>query len=472
MIRDNKMESFFTGYLYPVIVAALVLVGNLFAIEVYLNTLNVILVCIGLLSCKTIRPLLPFLLTFIYQISIENTPSNPSASDFYFTGWRVPLHITLIVLLTLSILISLWRCGFFRLRNPFSLPLLAPTLLFSLSMLFNGYGHPEYYKMNFIWGAGVAVSIGILFYVFYLGLKEEDPEELVNYFTFLTLLISWILLLEMAHGLLAFDWIKNGRLIRHKIMLGYGVNNLVAYNISMLVPINFYGFMKSKHPMPYFITAVLLDLMTVITMSRNSILVGTVFFIICAVTCMCADEHKKLARVCFAFFAIAVTAFFFLKKDAIVTLLQDMIHKGTSDSGRFSIWRKSYDLFLQYPIFGAGFFGLNYTSGPFLPKTIVPDFSHNTIFQLLGTTGLFGFISYALYRLATLRRILSHINIEKWMFGLAYMVLAAQSLLDNYVFNFYTAFYPIAALAILILLDDQQRGDRRSDAYFLKHWRS
>ncbi len=472
MTRDNKIESFFTGYLYPVIVAALVLIGNIFAIEVYLNTVNVLLVCIGLLTCKTIRPLLPFLLTFIYQISYTYTPSKPTASDFYFTGWRVPLHITLIVLLTLSILVCLWRCGFFRFHNPLSLPLFVPTLLFSVSMLVNGYGHPEYMTMNLVWGAGVAVSIGVLFYVFYLGLKEEDPEELVSYFTFLTLTISWILILEMAHGLVAFDWIKDGRLIRHKIMLGFGVNNLVAYNISMLVPINFYGFMKSKHPIPYFITAVLLYLTTVITMSRNSILFGTIFFLLCAVTCMFFGERKKLSRVCFALLGIVVVVFLFRAKGTLVTLLQDMIDKGTSDSGRFSIWRMSYDLFLKYPVFGAGFFGLNYTSGPFLPKTLVPDFSHNTIFQLLGTTGLFGFVSYALYRLATLRRILSHINIEKWMFGLGYMVLAAQSLLDNYVFNFYTAFYPVAALAILVLLDEQQRGGRRSDAYFLKHWRS
>jgi hypothetical protein len=58
------------------------------------------------------------------------------------------------------------------------------------------------------------------------------------------------------------------------------------------------------------------------------------------------------------------------------------------------------------------------------------------------------------------------------MFGLGALILAGESLLDNYVFNFYTAFYPIAALAILVLLDESQNSTRRSDAHFIKHWRS
>lgn len=472
MTRSNRMESFFTGYLYPVIVAALVLIGNVYAIEVYLNTINVVLVCIALLCCRTIRPLLPFLLTFIYQVSMKHTPSNPTASDFYFTGWRVPLHLCLIALLTLSILVCLWRSGVLRLHNPFSLPLLLPIILMSVGLLLNGYGHPEYYFMNAVWGGGVALSLGALFYVFYLGMKEEDPEELIRYFTFLTLVISWILILEMANGLCSYGWIKDGRLQRNSIMLGYGVNNLVAYNISMLVPVNFYGFMKAKHPLPHLITAILLYLTTIVTMSRNSVLFGGIFFVICFLTIMLFGERKALARVSFLLLGLSVAAAILFFKDSVSTLLRDMIDKGASDSGRFSIWRQSFALFQEYPIFGAGFFGLNYTSGPFLPKTIVPDFSHNTVFQLLGTTGLCGFVGYAVYRLAIIKRILLHINLEKWMFGLAALVIAAQSLLDNYVFNFYTAFYPIAALAILVLLDDEQRGERRSDAYFIKHWRS
>ena len=371
-----------------------------------------------------------------------------------------------------SIVVCLIRSGAFRLRNPFTLPLLVPTIFLAVGMLANGYTTPNYYYMNFVWGLGVFVSLGVLFYVFYLGMQDEDPEELIAYFTFLTFVISWILILEMAHGVVHSGWIQDGRIVRGAVHMGYGVNNLVAYNISMLIPINMYGFMKSRHPMACLLTAVLLYVATLISMSRNSILFGGLFFLVSFITAMFFGERKRLARICFAVLISGAAILLFTSSEALRTLFGSMIDKGMSDSGRYSIWEQCYYLFLDYPIFGAGFFGLKFGSSDFLPLHIVPEFAHNTVFQLIGTTGIVGFAGYAFYRLATLKRILTGVNIEKWMFGLGYLILAGESLLDNYVFNFYTAFYPVAALAILVLLDKDQQDVRRAESYFIRHWRS
>ena len=175
MSIQERIQAFYTGWLYPLIVAALVLWGNLTGLEVYTNTVNVLLICFALLICTSSRPLLPFFLSFFYQISMKNTPAEPTGSDYYFTEWRVPLHIFLVALLLVCFTVFLIRSRVISLRNPLKLPLLLPTLIFSVSMLLNGLGFAEYVPMNFVWGIGMGLVYFFLFYVFYLGMKEEDP---------------------------------------------------------------------------------------------------------------------------------------------------------------------------------------------------------------------------------------------------------------------------------------------------------
>lgn len=466
MSITQRIQDFYTGRLYPLIVAALVLWGNLTGLEVYTNTVNVLLICFALLTCTSSRPLLPFFLSFFYQISMKNTPAKPTGSDYYFTDWRIPLHIFLVALLLVCFTVFLFRSHVISLRNPLKIPLLLPTLIFSASMIFNGFGFAEYVPMNLVWGIGMALVYFALFYVFYLGMKEEDPHELISYFTYLTLLLSWILIIEMADGLINRNWIVNGVINKHNVDLGFGVSNLIGFHLVTMIPMCFYGFMKERCAPLYLITALLLYGCTLITQSRNSILIGAVIFLICFITAMLCGERRKKARLWFLILLIGGLVALFVFRDPLYRAFESMIKKGFDDSNRFEIYKESYEIFEAHPKFGVGFFGLHFGTGEVLPFELVPEFAHNTIFQLLGATGLFGFIGYSIYRLATMWQILRRVTVEKWMLGVAYMTLATQSLLDNYVFHIYTVFYAVAALAIVLIFNDN-RG-RKKAIYFMK----
>ena len=466
MSIQERIQAFYTGWLYPLIVAVLVLWGNLTGLEVYTNTVNVLLICFALLICTSSRPLLPFFLSFFYQISMKNTPAEPTGSDYYFTEWRVPLHIFLVALLLVCFTVFLIRSRVISPRNPLKLPLLLPTLIFSVSMLLNGLGFAEYVPMNFVWGIGMGLVYFFLFYVFYLGMKEEDPHELTSYFTYLTLLLSWILIVEVANGFLTEDWIVNGVIHKYKIVLGFGVSNLIGFHLVTMIPMCFYGFMKERCAPLYLITAVLLYGCTVLTLSRNSILFGGVIFLICFITAMLFGERRRAARVLFLCLLIGGSVAVFYWREPLYEAFRYMIEKGFDDSSRFTIYEKSYELFKAHPKFGVGFFGLHFSTNEILPFELVPEFAHNTVFELLCATGLCGLIGYGIYRLATVWHILRRITLEKWMLGVAYMTLAVQSLLDNYVFYVYTVFYAVAALAIVLIFNDN-RG-RKRPIYFMK----
>ena len=224
--------------------------------------------------------------------------------------------------------------------------------------------------------------------------------------------------------------------------------------------------MKERCAPLYLITALLLYACTLVTLSRNSILVGAVIFLICFITAMLVGERRKRARVAFLILMLAALIGFVLFRDVLYRAFESMIQKGFDDSNRFEIYKESYEIFRAHPSFGVGFFGLHFGTGEVLPFGLVPEFSHNTVFQLLSATGLVGFIGYSIYRLSTMWHILRRVTVEKWMLGVAYMTLATQSLLDNYVFQIYTVFYAMAALAIVMLLS----GDRtkKRPTYFMK----
>ena len=95
------LRDFYDGYLYPPIVCTLVLVGNLTALEVYFNILITLLVAVSLLLSDSLKPLLAPMCTYVFQLSTKHTPWYPTFSDFYYTGWRLP-----VILCSFALIIS------------------------------------------------------------------------------------------------------------------------------------------------------------------------------------------------------------------------------------------------------------------------------------------------------------------------------------------------------------------------------
>ena len=469
MGKYRSESNIFTGYGFPVVLSLLVLFGYFTDLEVYTIMISIILVSIALWTTDTIKPFLFFIITVAYQL--PRTHLYPS--DYYSTGARPYILIGSIAILFISLIAFIVKNSLFSEERITKIPLFLPLCIMTVGMLLNGGDNPDYKPMNLVWGALMMLVYFFLYLVVYLGLKGEDPDDMAKYFTYMTLLTSWILLLQMAEIYFVDGVVVNGVLKRSQITTGYGVCNLVGFHISTLIPVNFYGFIRGKTPAISLTTAILLWIASIATTSRNAALVGTVYFVFCLIFSIIyvrREARRSAIIIASSVVIVGIVALIYyyycnphlISSEAMKTivdsssaLVEQYLSRGMGSSGRTDIWMECFEIFKEHPIFGAGFFGMRVAS-QFVPAEYIPEYAHNTIFELLAATGIVGTVSYGIYRLATLRLMFKKFELSRFMILLGASVLVAESLLDNYVFQVYTTFYYVIALAIAARLFEEQ----------------
>ena len=144
-MKDIKLTpKLFEGKIYPLVMSLLILVGYFFEIEVYTATLNMIIVSVALLTSKSMKPLIFFALTFFYQMTVTNSPMEPTSSDHYFTGIRPYLLIGGAIVFVACVIIHAIKNKFFTKINFFKIPLFIPMLALSFGLLTNGLFQSDY----------------------------------------------------------------------------------------------------------------------------------------------------------------------------------------------------------------------------------------------------------------------------------------------------------------------------------------
>lgn len=460
----KSQKNIFTGWGYPLFVAALVLLGSFTGLEVYTAVLSIIIVSIALLVSNTIKPFLFFILTFAYQMPKEHL----YPSDYYTTGYRPYLILGAFALLAVALIIFIIKNEIFYRAKLYKIPLFVPLCILSVGMFLNGYGQENYNPMNLVWPLLMMLGYFFLYVVVYLGIKGEDTEDMVQYFTYMTLLMSWILIALMAKLYFVDGVVVNGVIDRGRIKLGFGVCNLIGFHISTLIPVNFYGYMKGKMPFIHMITAFMLLIASIATTSRNAMLFGIIYFIVGLVMCLFFGDRKEEARIAIPLVTVVFITALIIFKDDFKILVDLYIDRGLDSSGRIDIWKKCVEIFKGNKTFGVGFFGMQVAS-QFVPDEFIPEFAHNTFFHLIAATGIVGTLCYGFYRLATLKYMFYKPSLERFMLLMGASVLLAESLLDNYVFHIYTTFYYVIALAITVRLYEKEIHPSMSDFDYSYH---
>lgn len=465
----ESKSNVFTGRAFPLLLSALVTIGYFTEQEVYTIAISIVLVSFALLISDTIKPFLFFIITVAYQLPRAHL----YPSDHYTTGYRPYILLGSIALLFVALFVFIVKNSLFSREKIYKIPLFLPLCILTVGMMLNGVANADYKSMNAVWAALMMLVFFFLYVVVYLGLKGEDPEDMAHFFTYITLLTSWILLLQMADIYFVDGVIENGVIKRSKIVTGYGVCNLIGFHISTLIPMNFYGFMRRKTPAIYLITAVLLWMATIATTSRNAALVGTAYFVFCLIfSAFNVRNSSKRTSLLGAMVVLLIGGAFILKHyhdnphlinsellktavDSSAALIKQYISRGTDSSGRTDIWQHCVEIFKEHPIFGAGFFGMR-VAAQFVPAEYIPEYAHNTFFELIAATGIVGTLCYGFYRIATIRLMFKKFELTRFMLILGASVLVAESLLDNYVFQVYTTFYYVIAFAIAARLFETQ----------------
>ena len=157
-LRDALL-SFFSGRLYPLLAVALVFIGHATGGEVVTNFILVLLTSAALCLTHSVLPLIPYMLSVIFQISRLNGPGVPNNSDYYATGWRLALIVVSFVILALALVIFIVRERLYTRVSRRDALVFLPLFGFSLALLFNGAFSPDWSPLSLGYGALVALLL-------------------------------------------------------------------------------------------------------------------------------------------------------------------------------------------------------------------------------------------------------------------------------------------------------------------------
>ncbi len=455
-IRDPRLVSFFMGPAYPIWIAASVLIGRMTCLEVYFAAFDLLLIALGFFVCDSIKPIIPILTSFLYRIPLEHSPGTPFYSDYY-SGATFIVPIVFFCIAFASLVYMLIRMRVFTKDNLKSLPMLLPLGLLSLAFLLGGAFNDTKVIGDFWFSLLEVVVFALVFWLLYLGLKREDPEELCKYFVYVAGVLAAILILEVAHLYVAYDDVViDGVINKSAIDFGWGISNTCGNCLTVLVPICFLGVIKSKYHYVYFSLATLSYVAAALTLCRNAVLFGGIFYAACVLLCCFFGKRRKAYR----FVALGILVLLIILEvvfsEQVETLFANMIAHGLDDNGRYPLWKAAFDGFLEHPIFGNGFHS-------FVPEvtryaSFIPFLAHNTVFELLYALGAFGLIAYGVYRVYTVIPFVKKISIEKVFLFLSIATLIAESLIDNYIFWFAPTFVYNIAIIIAIKYNEGERA--------------
>ena len=463
-LKGDKARDFFLGYYYPAVVIALTFISHITSLEWLFCALIMVPTFFAVLFYDSIVPLITPACCLAMHVARDNINGavNPSSPDFYLSAGGVVFLVLMIILIVGSIgafFFLRWKRGFFKGLKLRDIPLLLPSALLALAFLLNGVFVEGYTAKNLFVGFFEVLTLFFFFYVFYLGLRGEKFEELLDKFCYISALVALLLSLEVGWLYLTDEFIlASGSIDKGRIVFGWGCSNNAGSMLGVAIPACFLGLMrKPKHAWFYLTIATVAGIASIATMSRNALLVVTAIYILSFAITMFSGGAKKFSRIAFPIVMAAIAIVLISQSEEIRRVFANYYNMGMNDNGRYNLWDMAIPAFLAAPIFGKGFyFGVGNTG---LPMTaFIPPMLHCTPFELLAATGIFGLGSYVYYRVMTVIRLFRRFSITKFMLALCVAVIIVGSLLDNFIFYMQQMIHPSIALAFMYLADENKEN--------------
>lgn len=443
------------GKYYPLLIGFFALVSSIFAAEALFCTLTAVFFLLSCIFCDSARPMIIVFSTFCFHISGKHSPSKTVSlyyggdSSYLFTGWRVAFTVITVIFIVGGSCLFFIKNKCYK-RISFKNGMLPPIIALCVSFLLGGVTKPWYF--GGIWLAlGEAAVFSLFYFLFAYGFREDEScEELARYFSYVSSVAAGVLICQLIYLFVRSELIfVNGGINKEGVMLGFGIWTLVGISLAVLIPGIFLGAMRSgTYAFCYFGVAVLTWLFAILTMSRGAQLFSTLAVVLCCAVGAFKSAHKRFYKAvcCIGLFLfLLLFVLFYDKIGEIATVFFD-------DNGRAEHAKIAVTNFLSSVIFGVGFSGfesilrLPYQYAPMGP---LPAMAHNTLFQLMSATGIFGVVAYIWYRTASIVPVLKKPTLYRTLLLVGIAVILLASLVDNFIFDIYPAFYPLIALAII-----------------------
>ena len=460
----NAMRAVFSSAYFPFLTVAITLVCYYLSQDMVIIWYMALCGTLILLFLKDTSPLITLFLFMNIMISMQNTPTlagGNQPSDYYFQPHilaQIGVAIGLFAGAGVFRMIAAVRSGRFRCT-----PTFFGLCLFAVGIMLNGLFSEGYTPMNAVYGFFMAfLFLGV--FVICSGSIE------VNGCTFERIALSFIalsvcLIIELAVAYLTYDnlWLEDGGINRTALYFGWGMYNTMGMLLTISMPSAAYLAYKYKHGYLFTVYLIIIEGFTLLSMSRQAMLIGTLIFIICAVWILIKCPRKLIHGGIFFVAAIAGVGVLIVKKEIIGEVVDMLTNNFLSGSGRDSLYAQAWNVFKENPIFGNGFYNDLANDPGFIGLPIMPDMYHNTIFELLAVGGLVAFVPYVVHRTQTVISFVKNPSSNRFFVGLTIGALLLLSLLDNHIFYILPTLVYSFMTAVLINSESYGRGCLAAD---------
>lgn len=453
----RALRAYFSSMWHVFVVAFLMTVSALFQLELpvyYCFAVISLLVCF---FAEDMLGAVPLVCCAPMTIAIGHNPER--YADAFFGDPSVVVQIIFCVAISLTAFIA--RLISMLISNP---KRRMPRFTIGFSVLFAAYllggAFSAYYSKNTVL-FGVMEAVAICFFYFYFYLTVNWKKAPKHYIATVFAAIGFALVIQILSMYFQEGVVVDGVVSRGRLFLGWGHYNYVGAITAMCVPAAFYFTLTQKHGWIFSMLATVIMFGVVFTQSRGSILFGGFIYLVCAVIVLI--KTKKWERIfnliLFGVLLIALTVVCFVYLDALKKVFSGIFQVGAGGNGRFEKeFPEAWGYFCSYPLFGAGWGGKNWSEGYAFLKFFK---AHNTVLQMLGSLGIFGFVAYCFHRTQTCVTLFRHPTTEKTCIALSIAALLLTCMMDVHLFSFGPTILYSVLLAFLEGDDIRRNVDSR-----------
>ena len=281
-------------------------------------------------------------------------------------------------------------------------------------------------------------------YLYFLfSVKSSNVTK--DYIFYLLIVMGCVVAVQVIYKTIDLLWINpiEGYTIDGDyVKLGWGVKPEIGTTLAMSIPAFFYFMMKKKNGWFYQILATLIVVTLLLLRSRGPFVFGLLLYIALLIYSFIKTGKKE--RIGFALvtsvFIIALVVLCIIFKNQVIKFFQSTIDQFTgqhidSDEERLHLYKVGLEHFLISPIFGVGWYQCPSNVPWSYVNNVLPPRYHDTVIQLLASTGLVGILAYGYHRFETIRFIIKKRSYHKTLIGLSILMLLLGSLLDTHLFN-------------------------------------
>lgn len=387
------------------------------------------------LFCEDATPILPPLLL---------SPFVPSMGWYRvgqsYGAWSTAAFVIYAVMLAASVVYHMIVFGGFK-RLRYGGRLGAATVALGLGLLVSGFFCKDYNNNSVIHMFVQLAPLCLLFFFLRSVIKWEKQK--LTYYAVAVMAAGIVMCAALAECyLFNKPFIESGFTSKAELVAGWGISNNIGAAVLQAIPLTFFLACKEeKFAWFYYLVAVIMEVCIVFTFSRAALLISVPVFGACViVSCFKARNRKQMWIVTGAL-AVAGIAGLIVMFDKIMGMMSFYLENGFNDRGRFSIYKKGFEFFAKYPIFGVGLHHTDLTQG-----ITHSYFFHNTPIQFLAAGGIVGILTYTFYRVETVRLFTRKLTLDRVFLGLTVAGIVFTALLDTGFMRFFSQVFTVSAL--------------------------